>query len=132
MKPNTSFPVEFWKFNTKSQLTKSNQNISSNGSGQLTINISSSSYNGSNIVDTAVKIGTYGVIPTPPTGTPTLSPTPQPNTPGDANGDGQVDGQDFIVWLIHYGQNVYGPDNGDYNKSGNVELDDYTVWISNY
>ena len=132
MKGNTSFPVELWKFNTKGQLTKSIQNITSNSSGQLSINIPSSSYNGSAIVDAAVKIGSYGAIPTPPTGTATLSPTPVPNTPGDGNGDGNVDGQDFIIWLTHFGQNVSGNRNGDYDGSGSIEIGDYVVWVSNY
>jgi len=132
MKASTSFAVEFWRFNTKGQLTKSSQNISSNSSGQLTINFSPSSYNGSAIVDTAVKIGNYGAIPTPPTGTSTQTPTPHPNVPGDGNNDGKVDGQDFIIWLTHYGQNVSGANNGDYNGDNQITISDYLVWVNNY
>jgi parallel beta-helix repeat protein len=65
------------------------------------------------------------------TNTPTDTPTPT-QIPGDGNGDGQVDGQDFIIWLIHFGQNVSGVSNGDYDKNDNVEIGDYKVWIANY
>jgi hypothetical protein len=58
--------------------------------------------------------------------------TPQPDTPGDGNNDGLVDGKDFIILLIHFGQNVSGASNGDYNDSGDVEIGDYVVWINNY
>jgi hypothetical protein len=132
MKSNTSFPVEIWKFNTKGQYTKSSQNVSSNSSGQITINLPSSSHNGSSIVDAAVKIGTYGNIPTPPPPSNTPSPTPLPDTPGDGNGDGFIDGKDFIIWLIHYGQNVSGANNGDYNGDNTVNTEDYSIWVNNY
>ena len=65
-----------------------------------------------------------------PTKTPT--PTSQPGTPGDGNGDGIVNGQDFIIWLIHFGQNVSGASSGDYNDNGKIEIGDYIVWVDNY
>jgi hypothetical protein len=64
---------------------------------------------------------------------PPISPTPTPApNPGDGNNDGLVDGRDFIIWLLHYGQDVSGVNNGDYNDSGEVEIGDYVVWVNNY
>lgn len=60
------------------------------------------------------------------------SPTPTPSLPGDGNNDRLVDGKDFIIWLIHFGQNLSGANNGDYNDTGKVEIGDYLVWINNY
>ncbi len=132
MKPNTTFAVEWWDFNTKGELRKRNENLTSNSSGSLTLNISASTYNGSAIVDTAVKIGTYGTIPTqPPTNTlpPSVTPTP---APGDADGDGDADGIDFMKWFINFGKNLSGNSNGDFDGNGNVGITDYVIWIKNY
>lgn len=51
---------------------------------------------------------------------------------GDGNNDGKVDGQDFIIWLIHYGQNISGANNGDYDGNNKIEIGDYIVWINTY
>lgn len=51
---------------------------------------------------------------------------------GDGNNDGQVDGQDFIIWLTHFDQSIFGTSNGDYDESGKVEIGDYVVWINTY
>jgi hypothetical protein len=51
---------------------------------------------------------------------------------GDGNNDGKVDGLDFIIWLIHYGQNVSGNTNGDYDGNGSVGIGDYLIWANNY
>jgi mannan endo-1,4-beta-mannosidase len=59
------------------------------------------------------------------------SPSPPPKS-GDGNDDGAVDGKDFIIWLIHFGQNVSGANNGDFNDNGKVEMEDYMVWITNF
>ena len=61
----------------------------------------------------------------------TTTPTQAPVL-GDANRDGHVDGADYIIWLIHYNQNVTGPANGDFNNSGVVDGADYVVWLTNY
>jgi len=133
MKANTSFPIEWWDFNYKGTLRKRTRTISSNSSGNISLNFSGlSSINGSPVVDTAVKIGSYGAIPTPPTGTSTQTPTPQTDVPGDGNGDGYVDGKDFIIWLTHYGQNVSGASNGDFDGNNKVEIGDYIIWLNNY
>lgn len=84
-------------------------------------------------------------MPTTPTGTvPTscssMSSTPtiqQPtNTPyqksGDANGDNSVNGQDYIIWLVHYGQQISGSSNGDFNNDNKVNGIDYIVWLTHY
>lgn len=128
MKPNTSFPVEIWSFNTRGQLSKSSSNLSSNSSGQLTISISQSSFNGSAVVDAAVKIGDYPAVLSPPP----LTPTPPAELPGDADRDGDVDGVDFSVWLGNYGQNLKGAAKGDFNNSGVIEIGDYVIWVSNF
>ena len=67
----------------------------------------------------------------PPTNTPTPTNQP-PGTPGDGNNDGVVDGKDFIIWLMHFNQNLSGANNGDYNDNGTIELGDYVVWINNF
>jgi len=60
------------------------------------------------------------------------TPTPRPPEPGDGNNDGVVDGQDFIIWLIHFGQNVSGVNNGDYDDNGQVGISDYLIWVGHY
>lgn len=63
----------------------------------------------------------------------TIPPPPSPGTkPGDANGDNIVDGRDYIVWLLHYGQNVSGATNGDFDNNYVVDGRDYVVWLLNY
>jgi hypothetical protein len=75
MKASTSFSIEWWDFNYKGTLHKRTGTISSNSSGDISLNFSGlSSINGSPVVDTAVKIGSYSVIPTPPTGRSTQYP----------------------------------------------------------
>jgi endoglucanase len=52
---------------------------------------------------------------------------------GDANADGKVDGIDYVIWLIHYGQNVVnGSASGDFNADGKVDGIDYVIWLDNY
>jgi hypothetical protein len=70
--------------------------------------------------------------PTPtPTPRPTATPTPN-RRPGDANNDGRVDGFDYMVWLNHYYQDIFGPEVGDFNSSGKVDGVDYMTWLNNY
>lgn len=70
--------------------------------------------------------------------TPTLTATPTSpaptgaGKPGDANGDNIVDGRDYIIWLLHYGQNVSGATNGDFDNNNTVDGRDYVVWLLNY
>jgi hypothetical protein len=64
MKANTSFPIEWWDFNYKGTLYKRMGTISSNSSGIIHLNFSNlPPINGSPVVDTAVKIGSYGAKP---------------------------------------------------------------------
>ena len=130
MKPNTTFNVEWWDFNTKIGLRKRTQTLTSNGSGNLVLNVTASSFDGANVTDIAVKIGEYGVIPTPPptgTSTPTVA-----NSPGDANGDGLVNIADYVIWISHYGQNISGPSNADFDGNGKVDGIDFIIWLKNY
>lgn len=63
---------------------------------------------------------------------PSPAPSPLPAKPGDADGDNDVDGVDYVIWLNHYNQSVFGPTNGDFNNSGKVDGVDYVVWLNNY
>jgi hypothetical protein len=54
------------------------------------------------------------------------------NTTGDGNNDNNIDGQDFLIWLIHYGQKVEGANSGDYDGDGQVSIADYVVWFQNF
>jgi len=63
----------------------------------------------------------------------TYDPSPTPiGKPGDGNADGLIDGKDFIIWFIHYDQNVNGANNGDYDGNNKVEIGDYVIWINNF
>jgi hypothetical protein len=128
MLPNTSFPIEWWNFNSSVNLTKqTGGTISSDGQGNITLNLSSLG----SFTDTAVKIGNYTSIPTPPPSTPT--PTPGYTIAGDANNDQLVDGLDYIIWLNHFGQSTpNGAQDGDYDGNGTVGSEDYTIWIANF
>src|SRR3989344_4287321 len=130
MKSNTSFNVEWWDFNAKVGLRKRTQNLTSNASGNLVLNVTASNFDGANVNDIAVKIGEYGVIPTPPptgTSTPTVA-----NSPGDANGDGLVNVADYAIWVTNYNKNLSGASNGDFNSNGKVDGIDFIIWLKNY
>ena len=125
--PNKSLKVEWW--NTYTGTVTSSTNMTTNGSGQLTLTVSALKD------DTAVKIGDYSTVPITSTLTPTSMKTATPTPagkPGDANGDGKEDGQDYLIWLFNYGKSVTGPANGDFNNSGKVDGADYLIWIANY
>ena len=125
--PNKGLKVEWW--NTYTGTVTSSTNMTTNGSGQLTLTVSALKD------DTAVKIGDYSTVPITSTLTPTSMKTATPTPagkPGDANGDGKVDGQDYLIWLFNYGKSVTGPANGDFNNSGKVDGADYLIWIANY
>jgi hypothetical protein len=62
----------------------------------------------------------------------TINKGPDERPPADGNNDGTVDGKDFIIWLIHFGQNVSGASNGDYDGNNSVGIEDYIIWINNY
>ncbi len=121
MKPSTTFPVEFWYFNTKGQLTKNNQNLTSNSSGQLTLMVSPATYNGSAIVDIAVKIGTYSACSSPAT-----------EIPGDANEDQLVDIVDFKIMIGNYAKLLFGQTTGDFDENGLINILDYGTWFKNH
>jgi len=62
MKANTSFPVEWWDFNYKGTLRKRTGTISSDSSGVIVLSLNNlPDINGSPVVDTAIKIGSYEV-----------------------------------------------------------------------
>jgi hypothetical protein len=64
MKPNTSFPIEWWDFNYMGTLNKRTGTFSSNSSGSIILDFSElPSINGSPVVDTVVKVGSYGATP---------------------------------------------------------------------
>lgn len=120
MKPSTSFPVEWWDFNTKGELRKRTENLTSNASGNLVLTISAATYNGSAIVDTGVKIGTYSTLP-----------SPVPEVPGDANGDELVNTADFKIMIANYAKWLSGFSYGDFSGNGKVNLLDYGIWYKN-
>lgn len=52
---------------------------------------------------------------------------------GDANGDHAVNGTDYIIWLVHYGQNTPNKQiDGDFDDNGLVDGRDYILWINHY
>lgn len=53
---NANYPVEWWSFDNNVALTKTSANVSSNGSGQIVLDLSVLP---STVVDTGVKIGDY-------------------------------------------------------------------------
>ena len=72
MKANTIFPIEWWDFNYMGTLNKRTDTISSNNLGSIYIDFRDlPTINGFPVVDTAVKIGSYG--DTSPSGTSTRS-----------------------------------------------------------
>ena len=77
MKPNSTFPVEWWDFNTKGRLNKRISTIASDNSGNISLSLNSlPAIDGLVVTDTAIKIGNYTTIPSTPTATPATSPTP--------------------------------------------------------
>lgn len=66
-----------------------------------------------------------------PTASP--SPSPKPTPSADGNNDGKIDGADYVIWLIHFGQNISnGPTGGDFNRDGKVDISDFNIWNSSY
>lgn len=67
---------------------------------------------------------------------PTLTAVPTPvcnlGNKGDANCDKKIDGADYVIWLNHYSQNVYGSQHGDFNTDSIVDGKDYIIWLNNY
>ncbi len=118
--PSTTYQVEWW--NTFTGIPSSTQNITTNVSGNLTLNITNL------ITDTAVRIGNYNQSSTP---------TPTPSIkPGDANGDGAVNEIDYQnYWLTHYNPSITqsgGRSIGDFNSDSRVDGIDYVIWLNNY
>lgn len=67
MKPNTTFRIEWWDFNTQGLLRKRTETTISDSRGVITLNLNSiPAINGLPVVDTAVKIGDYRQLSTPP------------------------------------------------------------------
>jgi hypothetical protein len=80
---NTSYPAEWWDFNTRGVLRSRNTTLSSNSSGVITLSLNSlPTINSLPVTDTAVKIGNYTNIPTPPPISPTPFASPTPTGPG--------------------------------------------------
>jgi hypothetical protein len=60
MQPDTSFPIEWWDFNNKGTLQKRAGIISSDGFGMIVLSLDDlPPVDGSPVVDTAIKIGSY-------------------------------------------------------------------------
>jgi len=113
--PSTAYRIEWW--NTYTGVPLSTQNITTNVSGILTLNVTNL------VTDTAVRIGTYDQNPTPTA------------IPGDANGDGRVDETDYSIWLSHYSPTTTqsgGASIGDLNSDSRVDGLDYVIWLNNY
>lgn len=107
--PNTQHKVEWW--NTYTGQATSTQNLTSNQSGQIVLNVSNLAS------DTAVRIGDYSVSPTPT------------SLPGDINLDGTVNIQDYILL-----SNAFGTNNSsaDLNGDGTVNIQDYIILSNNF
>jgi len=74
MIPNTTFPIEWWDFNYMGTLNKRTGTISSDSSGNIELILRDlPAINGSPVVDTAVKIGSYEEPPSTATSTRTLA-----------------------------------------------------------
>ena len=119
--PNTNLNVEWHKFKTNGQPIIANEQMSTDSSGTLTLNLPTDS----GLTDAGVKVGSYTLSPTPTTN-PTLK-------PGDANGDGKVDFIDYAIWRLHFGQTTAnGAVDGDFNNSNYVDFVDYAIWRLNF
>ena len=99
--PNTGYAITWW--NTYSG-AKTLQNLSSDGTGALTLNVTTLTD------DQAVTIAPTTLIPTPtPTATPTPSPTATPPLiigKGDVNGDGVVTIADVVALINNWSTQV--------------------------
>ena len=74
--PNNSFPIEWWNFDNNVVLTKQTGTVSSNGSGQIVLDVASLP---ATVTDTGVKIGDYAVVTPTPVPSPTVQPSPTPS-----------------------------------------------------
>lgn len=79
--------------------------------------------------------GGSGILPTVPrvANSPTTAISiPPGGKPGDGNNDNKVDGLDYVLWLNHFNQQVFGPTLGDFNSDNKVDGLDYVIWLNNF
>lgn len=121
--PNTSYKLETW--NTYTGAISSTQNITSNSSGVITLNVTSL------VKDYAVRIGDYNLTPTvTPTSGPSLTPTPNPACRADVNLDNTVNLKDLIQVLSIYATSSTGVN--DINSDGKINGADTVSIITNW
>lgn len=107
--PSTSYPIEWWDFVNEGTLNKRTSTITSNGSGEIVLNLDSLD---SSVTDTAVKIGDY---------------TTAGCSSSDVTGDCQVNLADALSILVNWLKNA-----PDTNNDGKVNSLDFGGLIKDW